>query len=310
MSRLNDPQRYYTGDTINPLVLVRYSNNSWPEEMSVALTVTRPDVSVGNAISAAGLRPPVVVDGDVIPARQATMQAIEAFTGSPIAKYVDTSFTLVDEPGMNRSFESGGLFGRPLTDLLTVEGNYTFHAKAQYTQDCTGSRELIWSIHIDVGIDPGKTTVSTTPLGDGPDGGSCVRMTFTPRDKYGNLLGPGRLDGFKVVAQPGSHPSGPVHDLGNGSYQVDVCSDPDSLAPPSVGLEQPGRDPVVVRAPEFRLFVYSVKFVCGEQKDDCCRCSPVVAGRYSTEINILNPFNKLAAVGKRVIPLVLAGAAA
>jgi len=310
MSRLNDPKRYYTGDTINPLVLVRYSNNSWPEEMSVALTVTRPDVSVGNAISAAGLRPPVVVDGDVIPARQATMRAIEASTGSPIAKYVDTSFTLVDEPGMNRSFESGGLFGRPLTDMLTVEGNYTFHAKAQYTQDCTGSRELIWSIHIDVGIDPGKTTVSTTPLGDGPDGGSCVRMTFTPRDKYGNLLGPGRLDGFKVVAQPGSHPSGPVHDLGNGSYQVDVCSDPDSLAPPSVGLEQPGRDPVVVRAPEFRLFVYSVKFVCGEQKDDCCRCSPVVAGRYSTEINILNPFNKLAAVGKRVIPLVLAGAAA
>ena len=33
-------------------------------------------------------------------------------------------------------------------------------------------------------------------------------------------------------------------------------------------------------------------------------------GRYSTEINILNPNDKLAAVGKRVIPLVLAGAAA
>jgi hypothetical protein len=310
MSRMNDPNRYYTGDTINPLALVRYSNNSWPEEMSVALTVTRPDVSVGNVISTAGLRPPVVVNGDLIPARQATMQVIEASTGSPIVKYVNTNFTLVDEPGLNRSFESGGLFGRPLSDLLTVEGNYTFHAKAQYTRDCIGARELIWSIHIDVGIDPGMTTVSTTPLGDGPDGGPCVRMTFTPRDKYGNMLGPGRLDGFNIISQPGSHPSGPVHDLGNGSYQVDVCSDPDSLEPPSVGLEQPGRNPVVVRAQEFRLFAYSVKFVCGEQKDDCCECSPVVAGRYSTEINIFNPFNKLVAVEKRVIPLVLAGAAA
>ena len=309
MSRMPDSKRYYTGDTINPLVLVRYSNGGWPEDMSVLLTVTRPNTSVGNAISAAGLQPPGVVAGDVIPARQATMKSIETSSGSPIANYVDTTISLSDEPGLNRSFESGGLFGRPLPDLLNVEGNFTFHAKAQYTQDCIGSRELTWSIHVDVGIDPGKTTVSTTPLGDGPDGGPCVRMTFTPRDKYGNLLGPGRLDGFKVVAQPGSHPSGPVHDLGNGSYQVDVCSDPDSLEPPSVGLEQPGRDPVVVRAPEFRLFVYSVKFVCGEQKDDCCRCSPVVAGRYSTEINILNPFNKLAAVGKRVIPLVLAGAA-
>jgi hypothetical protein len=118
------------------------------------------------------------------------------------------------------------------------------------------------------------------------------------------------LGGFKVIAQPGSTPSGLVHDLGNGSYQVDVCSDPGSLEPPSIGIDQPGRGTVVVKTPEFRLFVYSVKFVCGEQKDDCCRCAPVVPGRYSTEINILNPHNKLAAVGKRVIPLVLAGAAA
>jgi hypothetical protein len=57
-------------------------------------------------------------------------------------------------------------------------------------------------------------------------------------------------------------------------------------------------------------FVYSAKFICGQQKDDCCRSTPVVPGRYSTEINILNPHDKLAAVGKRVIPLVLAGAAA
>jgi hypothetical protein len=163
---------------------------------------------------------------------------------------------------------------------------------------------------VDVGIDPGETTVTTTPLGDGPDGGPCVRMTFTPRDKYGSKLGPGRLDGFTVHSHGGSAPTGPVHDLGHGSYQVDVCADPDSLEPPSIGITQPGRDTVVVRAPEFRLFAYSVKFVCGAQKDCGCGCTPVVPGRYATEINILNPHGKLAAVAKRVIPLVLAGAAA
>jgi hypothetical protein len=309
MSRMPDNRPYYTGDTINPRVMVRYSNGGWPEEMNVALTITRPDASVGNALSAAGLKPPGLVDGDIIPPRHATMKAIETSTGNPVANYVETTITLSDEPGINGSFEPGGLFGRPLPDLLNVEGNYTFHAKAEYTKDCSGMRELLWSIHVDVGIDPGKTTVSTTPLGEGPDGGPCVRMTFTPRDKYGNMLGPGRLDGFKVVAQPGSKPSGPVHDLGNGNYQVDICSDPDSLEPPSIGIEQPGRPPVVVAAPEFRLFVYSVKFVCGEQKDACCRCAPVVPGRYSTEINILNPHGKLVAVGKKLIPLVLAGAA-
>ena len=310
MSRMPDSRRYYTGDTINPRVIVRYSNGGWPEDMQVTLTITRPDTGVGNVLSASGLGSAGVVDGDIVGARQATLKAIEASSGHAVAAYVDTTVALSDEPGLNGSFESGGLFGRPMPDLLNVEGNYTFHAKAEYTGECTGMREIVWSLHIDVGIDPGKTTVSTTPLGDGPGGGACIRMTFTPRDKYGNLLGPGRLDGFTIQPQPGSAPSGPVHDLGNGSYQVDVCSDPGSLEPPSVGITQPGRDTVVVRAPEFRLFAYSVKFVFGVQKDDCGRCAPVVPGRYSTEINILNPHDKLAAVGKRVIPLVLAGVAA
>jgi von Willebrand factor type A domain/Trypsin-like peptidase domain len=309
MSRMPDPRRYYTGDIIRPLVIVRYSNGGWPEDMQVSMTITRPDTGVGNVLSASGLGSPVTVDADTIPARQATLKAIETSSGHPVVNYVETTVTLSDEPGVNGSFESGGLFGLPMPDLLTVEGNYTFHAKAEYTRDCTGMRETLWSIHVDVGIDPGKTTVSTTPLGDGPGGGRCVRMTFTPRDKYGNHLGPGRLEGFVVHSQPGSAPSSPVHDLGNGSYQVDVCSDPDSLEPPSIGITQPGRDTVVVRAPEFRLFVYSATFVCGVQKNDCGRCAPVAPGRYSTEINILNPHGALAPVAKRVIPLVLAGAA-
>jgi hypothetical protein len=56
------------------------------------------------------------------------------------------------------------------------------------------------------------------------------------------------------------------------------------------------------------LFVYSVKFLCGEQKDDCCACAPVLPGRYSTEINIHNAGSKQTPVLKRAIPLVLAGA--
>ena len=205
-------------------------------------------------------------------------------------------------------FEPGGTFGRALGDLLTVEGNYTFHAKAAYGEECSGMRELAWSYHVEIGIDPGKTTVTTTPLSPRPDGGACVRMTFTPRDKYNNLLGPGRLDAFTIEPQPGSTPSATIMDLANGSYQVDVCSDPDSLEPPRIGLAQPGRPAAVVGATDFKLFVYSVKFLCGEQKDDCCACGPVRPGRYSTEINIYNPGSKQAPVLKRAIPLVLAGA--
>ena len=308
LSRFLTRKRYYTGDPIVPMVLVRQENGGWPENLNATLTITRPDTGVGNVLSTAGLGPAGAVVGDTIPPRQATLQSIESSTGTPVVHYVTTTFNLSDEPEhTGGSFEGGGTFGRSFSDLFTVEGNYTFHAKTTYGEDCAGMRELAWSIHIDVGIDPDKTTVTTTPLDPRPDGGPCVRMVFTPRDKYGNLLGPGRADGFKVEPTPGST-VGPVKDLGNGSYQVDVCSDPDSLEPPGIVIVQPERPPVVIVSPDFRLFVYSVKFICGEQKNDCCGCSPVQPGRYSTEINIHNPENKNAPVLKRAIPLVLASA--
>jgi hypothetical protein len=309
MARLPDMARYYTGDPINPLVMVRHDNGGWPDGMKVSVTITRPDTSVGNVLSAAGLGAPGTLDADAIPARQATLQAIERATGRPVANYTETTINLSDDATHTEGlFEASGTFGRLLNDFLTVEGNHSFLAASTYGSDCAGMRQLAWSIHVDVGIDPGKTTVTTTPLPPLPDGGACVQMTFTPRDKYGNLLGPGRSDSFTLEPQPGSTPAGPVADLGNGSYQVNVCSDPDSLEPPRIGIAQPGRPPAVVGPVDFKLFLYSVKYLCGEQKDDCCECGPVRPGRYATEINIHNSGSTQAPVLKRAIPLVLAGA--
>jgi von Willebrand factor type A domain/Trypsin-like peptidase domain len=309
MSRFRGKAPYYTGDNINPLVIIRNDDGGWPDNMQCKMIITRPDTGVGNILSKNGLGPAVVTDADAVPARQATLQAIERSTGKPVVNYVDTTIDLGnDSVSTGGAFEPTATFGKPLIDFLTIEGNHTFHAIATYGDDCTGMREITWSIHVDVGIDPGKTTVTSTSLPPGPDGGARYTLTFTPADKYGNLLGPGRADGFTIQPQPGSTPSGTVTDLGNGSYQVTVSTDPGSLDPPQIGIAQPGRPPAVVGPVNFRLFLYSVKFICGEQKDDCCGCAPVRPGRYSTEINIHNYHTSEAPVLKRSIPLVLAGA--
>ena len=134
-------------------------------------------------------------------------------------------------------------------------------------------------------------------------------MTFTPRDKYGNRLGPGRGADMSIGPRPGSTLTSPVRDLSKGAYQVDLCWDPASAEPPGITIGQPERPPVSVGPSERRLFLYSVTFVCGEQKDDCCGCAPVRPGQYATEINIHNFSDRDAPVIKRVIPLVLSGAA-
>jgi hypothetical protein len=298
----------YTGDSISPLLRVRQADGSWPHEVEMELTVLRPDKGAGNLLSDSGLGSSVVVDGDTIPARQATLQAIEKITGKPAITYTEQQFTLEEDPGNTRgSFEAGGSMGIRLNDFLRVEGNYTFHAKATYGE-CSGARELVWTVQVDVGIDPGRTDVKTDPLGTGQDGSECQRMTFTPRDKYGNRFGPGRAGDMAISARPGSTLTSAVRDVGKGVYEVDLCWDPASAVPPGILIGQPGRTPVPIGPVERRLFLYSVTFVCGEQQGDCCGCAPVRPGQYATEINIHNFSDRDAPVIKRVIPLVLSGA--
>ena len=55
-------------------------------------------------------------------------------------------------------------------------------------------------------------------------------------------------------------------------------------------------------------FIYSVKFICGEQPSCGCECKSVEPGRYATEINIHNFGLKEVAIQKRFIPLTLVGA--
>jgi hypothetical protein len=310
--RQADNRRCYTGDVINPLMLLRYNSGGWPDDIEMSLTVTRPDTGIGNVLAQSGLGPAGAISADSIPARQATLLALEQASGQPVARYVESQFELSDHSADNGGlFEPGGTFGLRLPDLLNVEGNYSFHVKARYGAACSGTREHVWSLHAEIGIDPGHTSVTSTTLGDGADGGTNVRLTFTPRDRYGNLLGPGRLDAFTAEPVPGCQPSGPVTDVGGGAYQVDVHLDPGSLGPPQVGIAQPGRTTVVVTPADFKLFVYGVKFVCGVQggDGDCAACAPVRPGRYATEINILNPTGNEVPVLMRPVPLVVSGAA-
>lgn len=65
---------------------------------------------------------------------------------------------------------------------------------------------------------------------------------------------------------------------------------------------------ITVPACQPPAFVYSAKFVCGEQLACGCECTSVQPGRYATEINIHNYGIKEVAIHKRFIPLVLAGA--
>jgi len=242
--RLNPAKKYYTGDKINPLVLLRNGDGTTPLNAKVKLTVTTPVSGAGNVLTQSRLGPATSLGGDVLPPRQATLTALETSSGKPAITYVDRTFDLFDDSRHeDGAMEPDGIFGNPLTDLLKMEGHYSFRAVVTYGENCTATREAHWSVYVDVGVDPSKTVVTVNLTGN------TGTITITPRDTYGNNLGPGRGGDITVTGVPGTTVTGPVKDNGDGTYTVPVSWDPGSGQGPGVIVGQPGRPPVVVQPP-------------------------------------------------------------
>jgi hypothetical protein len=240
-------RRYYTGDSINPLVGLGDRDSGYPDNVRVHLRVNRPETGVGNILAEHGLGPSSVLDADSIPARQSTLMALEAAAGTPLVSYADTDYELSNAPADNGGrFEGSAFFGRELTDLFTTEGTYSFHYQATFGTTCTGRRELVWATAVDVGIDAGSTGVTVTVDGTGSGGRASGVLTVTPGDRFGNKIGPGRAGDLGVTGVPGTTVTGPLVDHGDGSYGVPATWDPAATGAPGVVLGQPGRDPVTV----------------------------------------------------------------
>lgn len=243
-------RRYYTGDAITPRVFLSYADGSVPHDAKATLDVDRPGVSVGTTLVQSSRVAAMTLDADNIPARFASLMALEQSAGRPLVHYDRESHALLsDSANTEGLMETPGVFGKRMEHLLKTEGNYRFHAKASYGEHCDATRELIWSLHVEVGIDPDHTQVTTEVLGTLPDGRRKVRVTLVPRDRYGNHLGPGRGEGLDMQPLPGSTPVHGLTDKGDGSYETMVAWDPDSGQAPGVVIVQPERAPTIVSDP-------------------------------------------------------------
>jgi hypothetical protein len=226
-------RRLYTGDAVNPTVALRYRDQTAPHA-NVELSVEAPDGSLGDLVMQHGLTEPDP-NAEPVDAFRATLQQLAAEAGGelPLARVTRTLELFDDGAHDDGAMESDGVYANPIGDLLRFEGSYTFHAVATYGETCHGRREAMWSLNVDLGIDSGQTDVRLVD--------STIR--FTPRDRYGSPLGPGRSGSFVVTAQPGSQVTGPVSDNGDGSYNAPVTWEGDG---PSVAITQPDRPSVSI----------------------------------------------------------------
>lgn len=271
LNLVNNRKKYFTGNDFKPLVQLVNQDGTTPHGAMIKLSVTRPVSAIGNILSKFGLSSAIEIDTDIIPARQATLQKIESENGKPVIEYAEDVFELYDDgEHHDGAIEPDGIFGNTIKNLFKTEGNYTFRAKATYGHDCEGSRELFWSMYIDSSVDPLRTEINTTVIATLPGGKKRVKITMTPKDIYGNNLGPGRTEDFAITGAAGSIVTGSVKDNHNGTYEVTVVWDPDSGYSPGVVIDHSGSGPVLIAEPcmpekygknKWRLWFYVLLFL-------------------------------------------------
>jgi hypothetical protein len=259
--RLEQRKRLYTGDRFHPMVALHYPDRTVPHHAKVELFIDAPGIALGQLTTEAGLRPPET-SGDAVDAFHATLQAVARGAGGTLPVSITQRRVVLHDDGEHEdgALEPDGIFNHPLPDLTKVEGTYHFRAVAMYGENCRASREALWSVHVEPGIDPGRTTVTL-------DGDTLV---LVPRDRYGNPLGPGRGDRFTVSPLPGVSVTGPVQDKGDGSYQVPIAWDPASVTP-GVIVQQPER-PAVPLTPTGSITPPSHGIVCAEVAGELLEC--------------------------------------
>lgn len=199
---------------ISPMTIVAGGYDS----VDARVEIERPLVGLGTLIARAGLREPMRIGEELVGARAATLIALGEGGGKVVPTTTEV-YPLYDDGTNGDQVAGNAYWSAQLPSVATADGMYRYRFILDLEKDgCTTRRELAQSVWVEIGVDPQASGVTVEP---GPDGRYTV--TLTPRDRLGNLWGPGR------PVTPSCGPAGSckcdargVEDLGQGTYSIAV----------------------------------------------------------------------------------------
>ncbi len=193
------------------------------DRVQARVEIERPLLGLGTLLARTGLAKEVRIGEERLDPRAATLLALEQARRGPVIPTTTETYPLFDD-GTNGDLVAGNnYFSAQLPRAASADGMYRYRYILDLEKNgCTTRRELTQSVFVEVGVDPTASGVQATPHQPGAAGGYDV--TLTPRDRLGNLWGPGRPGAIQCRADDGCRcDAGKVTDRGDGSYVIPVA---------------------------------------------------------------------------------------
>lgn len=216
-------QRLKTGQPLKLQAKVLVNNEAITENVTVTATVGRPKQGLGTLLSTNAM--PSVSAVPVEPGTPAGAQKLALLSAQPaffsLLKPVESGVALV--PGASRTFE---------TDFTntTIPGTYIITYLIKGTHPFTGPFERVEQRTVVVRFSGFDLNASGLVMRRQPakNGRVVWIWAFTPKDKWGNYLGPDYAGAMNIGSNNGNIEN--VKDLGNGRYEISVSA-PSGIRP-------------------------------------------------------------------------------
>jgi len=148
-----------------------------------------------------------------------------------LLKYSSEIIQLYDDglSSHNDKVANDGIFNNLYTNTNKQgQYNFLFSVEGKTNQSGPMSRQQIETVYVRLQPDLGNTEITSQFIGNGPD--RQLKVSMTPRDRFGNHFGPGYANYFLVSPLNGKRPKFQDSNL-NGTYEFTIPANADGSLP-------------------------------------------------------------------------------
>ena len=158
------------------------------DRVEARVEVEFPRIGLGTQIARHDVKRERQVRGETLDARANALSGLVIPTATAI-------FPLFDDGTHGDLYAANAYWSGTLHGIGAVDGMYKLRYIFDFTRNgCTTHREAVESVYVDVRVDPKASRPDIVERTPTADGGWRVLLRLRPADRFGNLLGPGRLE--------------------------------------------------------------------------------------------------------------------